>query len=93
MLRAYKQDQDFLLPPSLSDFIGQSHPAHMVNDIVEKLDLRELEGRYGTMGQPAYAPRMMLKVILYGFTVGIFSSRKLQRAHKSSFRGDLLDAR
>jgi transposase len=80
MLRAYKQDQDFLLPPSLSDFIGQSHPAHMVNDIVEKLDLRELEGRYGTMGQPAYAPRMMLKVILYGFTVGIFSSRKLQRA-------------
>jgi hypothetical protein len=43
--------------------------------------LSALEARYGTLGQPAYhPPRLMLKVILYGFTVGIFSSRKLQRA-------------
>jgi len=80
MFRAYDQKQAFLLPPSLSDFLDESHPAHVINDIVEKLDLSRLENRYGHMGQPAYHPRMMLKVTLYGFTVGIFSSRKLQRA-------------
>ena len=80
MFRPYDQKQTFLLPPSMSDFLNESHPAHMINDIVDLLDLTILETRYGTMGQPAYHPRLMLKVILYGFTVGIFSSRKLQRA-------------
>ncbi len=80
MFRPYDQSQSFLLPPSLADFLDETHPAHVINDLVEKLDLSALEGRYGDMGQPAYHPRMMLKVILYGFTVGIFSSRKLQRA-------------
>lgn len=80
MFRAYDQKQVFLLPPSLSDFLDENHPAHVINDIVERLDLARLENRYGHMGQPAYHPRLMLKVILYGFTVGIFSSRKFQRA-------------
>jgi transposase len=80
MFRAYDQQQSFLLPPSLSEFLDEDHPAHAINDIVDRLDLTRLESRYGHMGQPAYHPRMMVKVILYGFTVGIFSSRKLQRA-------------
>lgn len=80
MFRPYDQKQVFLLPPSLGDFLDESHPAHVINDIVERLDLSRLENRYGHMGQPAYHPRLMLKVTLYGFTVGIFSSRKLQRA-------------
>lgn len=80
MFRPYEQHQTFLLPPSLSDFINESHPARMINDLVDRLDLNALEKRYGPMGQPPYHPRMMAKVILYGFTVGIFSSRKLQRA-------------
>src|ERR1035437_8303762 len=80
MFRPYDQTQAFLLPPSLSDFLDASHPAHVINDIVERLDLFRLENRYGSLGQPAYHPRLMLKVILYGFTVGTFSSRKLQRA-------------
>lgn len=80
MFRPYSQDQILLLPPSLADFLDESHPAHVVNDLVERLDLTVLLNRYGDMGQPAYHPRLMLKVILYGFTVGIFSSRKLQRA-------------
>jgi len=82
--RVYDQNQTFLLPPSLNDFIDESHPAHMVNDLVEKMDLSSLEKRYGNKGQPSYHPRMTIKVILYGFTVGIFSSRKLQRACKEN---------
>ena len=80
MFRAYDQRQGLLLPPSLDDFLDESHPSHVINDIVDRLDLSALVSRYGDMGQPAYHPRMMLKVILYGFTVGVFSSRKLTRA-------------
>lgn len=80
MYRPYDQSQPFLLPPHLRDFVSEDHPAHVINDLVDQMDLRVLEARYGNMGQPAYHPRLMLKVILYGFTVGIFSSRKLERA-------------
>ena len=80
MFRPYSQDQMMLLPASLIDFIEETHPVHLLNDLVEKLDLSVLEGRYGDLGQPAYHPRMMLKVILYGFSVGVFSARKLARA-------------
>jgi transposase len=80
MFRSYDQTQGYLLPPSLRDFVDENHPAHLINDLIDLLDLSVLEKRYGSLGQPAYHPRLMLKVILYGFTVGIFSSRKLQRA-------------
>ena len=80
MFRRYDQGQPFLLPLSLQDFVEEGHPAHVINDLVDQLDMRVLEARYGNLGQPAYHPRLMLKVILYGFTVGTFSSRKLQRA-------------
>lgn len=80
MFRRYDQGQPYLLPPSLRDFVDEGHPAHLINDLVELLDLSVLESYYGNLGQPAYHPRLMMKVILYGFTVGIFSSRKLQRA-------------
>ena len=80
MFRTYDQNQPFLLPPNLHDFVDEGHPGHLVNDLVEQLDLTALEGYYGNLGQPAYHPRLMLKVILYGFSVGIFSARKLERA-------------
>lgn len=80
MFRPYRQSQAFLLPPSLHDFVDEDHPAHVVNDLVDQLDLSALEARYGNLGQPAYHPRLMVKVILYGFSVGVFSSRKLERA-------------
>ena len=80
MFRSYDQKQPFLLPFSLRNFVVENHPAHLINDLVDLLDLNVLEARYGNLGQPAYHPRLMVKILLYGFTVGIFSSRKLQRA-------------
>lgn len=80
MFRSYDQDQIFLLPPSVKEFIDEKHPAYLINDLVEKLDIQVFILRYGERGQPAYSPRMMLKVFLYGMTVGVFSSRKLARA-------------
>jgi transposase len=80
MFRPYNQTEPFLFPPVLEELISAEHPAHMINDLVEKLDLSVLMNRYGDMGQPAYVPKLMLKIILYGFSVGVFSSRKLARA-------------
>jgi len=80
MFRPYKQDQVFLFPPSLKELVNEKHPAHVINDLIDALDLTVLKKRYGAMGQPAYHPSLMLKVILYGYTAGIFSARKLARA-------------
>jgi transposase len=80
MFRPYEQKQIFLYPLSLEKLVEAGHPAQMINDLIESLDLSVLEKHYGPMGQPAYHPSLMLKVILYGYTVGIFSSRKLERA-------------
>lgn len=80
MFRPYQQDQIFLFPPSLKELIDEKHPAHVINDLIEALDLTVIKKCYGPMGQPAYHPGLMLKVILYGYTVGIFSARKLARA-------------
>lgn len=80
MFRPYQQKQIFLYPPRLENLIEAGHPAHMIDDLIEALDLRIIEKRYGTMGQPAYHPSLILKIILYGYTVGMFSSRKLARA-------------
>jgi transposase len=52
----YNQDQLFLLPPSLHDFLPKAHLAHIINGIVNELDLRELYDRYSDLGCTAYHP-------------------------------------
>ena len=76
----YTQDQDFLLPPSLLDWLPEDHLAYYISDSVDSFDLSEWELSYATetgSGAPPFPPRMMLKILLYGYSVGVFSSRKL----------------
>ena len=76
----YSQDQDFLLPPSLLDWLPADHLAHFISETVESFDLSQWEAAYASeqgAGAPPFAPRMMLKVLLYGYAAGVFSSRKL----------------
>ena len=77
--RAYDQDQTFLLPPSLNDWLPQEHLARMIDALVEDtLDLAPILVSYvGERGFPPYDPRLMLKVLLYGYATGVTSSRKL----------------
>src|SRR5215471_18439455 len=79
--RAYLPEQDFLLPPSLGDWLPEDHLAYFVSDVVEQLDLRAIESVYeeGERGQPPYHPRMMTKILIYGYCVGVFSSRRIQK--------------
>ena len=79
--RPYCPDQMFLLPPSLRDWLPENHLSYFVSDVVDQIDLSEIESYYETedRGQPPYHPRMMTKVLVYAYCVGIFSSRKIQK--------------
>jgi transposase len=74
-------NQGMLLPPSLHDWLPERHLARFLVDVVEELDLSEIYGSYEEKdgrGQSAYAPEMMVRVLLYGYCSGTYSSRKIQ---------------
>ena len=77
--RRYEPDQSLLLPPSLRDWVPDGHLAHFVSDAIEAMDLSAFYARYGDEGpgNQAFDPRMMLKVLVYAYATGTFSSRKI----------------
>ena len=80
--RSYNPQQDYLLPPSLNDWLPEDHLARFISDTVEMMDLGDFYRYYRANGQgnAAYHPAMMVKVLLYGYCVGIPSSRKIEKA-------------
>jgi transposase len=79
--RPYFPEQDFLFPPSLREWLPEDHLAYFVSEMIEQLDLSAIEGYYEheERGYPPYHPRMMTKLLVYGYCVGVFSSRKLEK--------------
>ena len=79
--RPYLPEQDLLLPPSLRDWLAENHLAYFVSDLIGQLDLSAIEGYYEQeeRGYPPYHPRMMTKILVYGYCVGVFSSRKVEK--------------
>jgi len=80
MFKEYDQEQRFLLPLSVEDFVGEDHLARVINEVVNRLDLTALYTRYSELGCSAYHPQLLLKVLFYGYATGERSSRKL--AHR-----------
>jgi transposase len=81
--RPYAPDQSYLLPPSPGEWLPKGHLAYFVLDLVADLDLGEIERRLQAKdprGERPYSPRMMTALLLYGYAVGVFSSRKIERA-------------
>jgi len=72
--------QQYLFPPSIQDWLPESHLARFIVDIVSQLDLRELSSTYAGNGVKAYHPSMMVALLFYGYATGVFSSRKLEQA-------------
>lgn len=73
-------NQDNLQLPPLEELIPESHIVRVVNNVLESLNLREeLESHYKGGGTSAYDPLMLLKVIIYGYSVKVYSSRKLEQ--------------
>lgn len=82
IFRAWEVDQVWLLPPSVRELVPEGHSAHLVRELVrEELDLSEILGVYvEERGFPPYHPVMMTALLLYGYTQGIYSSRRIARA-------------
>lgn len=74
-------DQTWLLPPSVQELVPVDDPAHLVRDLVrESLDLEAITSVYvEERGFPPFDPRMMTALLLYGYSQGIYSSRRLAR--------------
>src|ERR1700729_572428 len=79
--RQYLPDQDLLLPPSLREWLPEDHLVYFVSDVVDQLDLKAIHAVYGEekRGQPPYDPRLMTKLLVYGYCTGVFSSRRIQK--------------
>jgi transposase len=79
--RDYCPDQPMFLPPDLSDWLPEDHLVYFLRDVVRSLDLGPIYRKYDSRkgGQPAYHPAMMVTLLLYGYCVGIPSSRKIER--------------
>ncbi len=79
--RPYTPGQAFLLPPSPLDWLPEDHLARFIMDVVKKLDLAAVYGRYegDLRGYPPYHPQMMVALLLYGYCVGVPSSRKIEK--------------
>src|ERR1700729_1164006 len=81
--RACSHDQPFLLPPSLQDWLPEDHLARFIADVVNELDLSAIYARYERTdgrGLTAYHPVLMARLLLYGYCIGITSSRKIEQA-------------
>lgn len=77
----FDPDQVLLLPPSLSDWLPAEHLARFVADLVEEhLDLSRILASYTEgRGAPPYDPRLMVRLLVYGYTTGVRSSRAIER--------------
>jgi transposase len=84
VFKEYSPTQTFLIPPSFDELIEANHPVRIVNDIVDKIDLRLLTEQYKGGGTSSYHPKMMLKVMVYSYLRNIYSSRKMETALKEN---------
>ena len=79
--RRYLPEQELLMPPSLREWLPEQHLVYFVSDVVDQLDLSAMYAVYEKerRGQPPYDPRLMTKLLVYGYCTGVFSSRRIQK--------------
>lgn len=80
IFKQYSQQQSLLLPPSLEELIAEKHLVRVVNEVVEAMDISDLINMYQGGGTSSYHPRMLLKVLLYAYSVKIYTGRKIAKA-------------
>ena len=78
--KPYHQNQLMALPPTFDELISPLHPVRVVNDIINRIDIDSILKQYQGGGRSSYHPRMLLKVLVYGYLCNIYSSRKLEAA-------------
>lgn len=84
VFKEYAQHQTMLLPPSLDELIAERHPVRTVSSIIDQIDLELLEKEYSGGGTSSYHPRMLLKVLVYGYLSNVYSTRRLEAGCKEN---------
>lgn len=84
IFKSYKENDLLLLPPSLGDLVPQAHPARIVSSVIDHLDISSIESKYKGGGTSSYNPRMLLKVLVYGYMCNTFSGRKIEKQLKEN---------
>lgn len=92
--RRYAPDQDLLLPTSLREWLPEDHLAYFISDAVDALDLSTFYARYEGDGRrrAPFEPMMMVKVLVYAYATGVFSSRKMAQKLKEDVAFRVLGA-
>lgn len=78
--RPINRDTDFLLPPSVDEWLPERHLARFVVEVVDQLDLSAMVKAYRGSGSASYHPAMLLGLLIYGYATRVFSSRAIERA-------------
>lgn len=86
MFKPFDRNQDYMLPPSLRELIPEGDLVYFIAEVTDHLDLTQLYMRYDSLGQNAYHPGMMLSVLFYAYSRGVFSSRKIAEQLTESVR-------
>lgn len=84
LFKAYQQNQTYLFPPSLEDMIAATHPVRVVSEVIDRIDIDVIIKKYKGGGTTSYHPRMLLKVLVYGYLNNVYSSRKLEACAKEN---------
>ena len=79
------ENQEFLFPKKLSEYLPDSHLAKAIAEIVENFDLSSIKEKYSPIGQHAYDPKMMASLLFYGYSIGVRSSRKISKGCEERF--------
>ena len=85
--REHRPEQMLMMPPSLEDWLPEKHLARFISDVVGELDLSAIYRSYDEKdgrGQAAYHPLMMVKVLLYGYCIGVVASRRIEAGIEDS---------
>lgn len=77
--KPYIADQIMLFPNSINDYVPQDHLARLVNKVVERLDTADIENKYSNLGQNTYHPKILIKLLFYGYATGERSGRLISR--------------
>jgi len=78
-VRNYTNKEALLFPARIGDYLPENHLALVIDDVVDSLDLSCLYAKVSSVGNPSYHPKMMLKVLFYGYATLAFSSRKIAK--------------
>jgi transposase len=79
-IKTYQQGQTILFPESMDSYIASDSPVRLISTIVDQLDLSEVMESYAGGGSSCYSPRMLLKVLFYGYLNNVYSCRKIAKA-------------